>query len=165
MKIVSWTDELWIPKNRERISIRKTQGVQILSGFILMFHSWQVNSFYQWGMRVECNALLWPLLQFRCCGVTNHTDWFEVYNTTRVPDSCCLEYSDNCGLDNPGTWWTAVRSAKPAAPPSFVLGDQRKKLLGWGGLLPGQNECLSNVYAGWKEVSIHFICNEPLKSE
>lgn len=48
------------------------------------------------------------LLQFRCCGVTNHTDWFEVYNATRVPDSCCLEYSDNCGLDNPGTWWTAV---------------------------------------------------------
>nr|XP_024659128.1 tetraspanin-4-like [Maylandia zebra] len=45
--------------------------------------------------------------QFRCCGVTNHTDWFEVYNASRVPDSCCLEYSDNCGLDNPGTWWTA----------------------------------------------------------
>lgn len=49
-------------------------------------------------------------MQFRCCGVTNHTDWFEVYNATRVPDSCCLEYSDNCGLDNPGTWWTAVRA-------------------------------------------------------
>lgn len=91
-----------------------------------MFHSWQVNSFYQGGMRVECNALLWPLLQFRCCGVTNHTDWFEVYNTTRVPDSCCLEYSDNCGLDNPGTWWTAVRPATPAAPPPVCSGgDQR----------------------------------------
>lgn len=51
------------------------------------------------------------LMQFRCCGVTNHTDWFEVYNASRVPDSCCLEYSDNCGLDNPGTWWTAVSSA------------------------------------------------------
>uniref|UniRef100_A0AAQ4RYV8 Tetraspanin n=1 Tax=Gasterosteus aculeatus aculeatus TaxID=481459 RepID=A0AAQ4RYV8_GASAC len=51
----------------------------------------------------------WMIVQtdFRCCGVTNHTDWFEVYNTSRVPDSCCLEYSDNCGLDNPGTWWTA----------------------------------------------------------
>ncbi|CDQ92198.1 unnamed protein product [Oncorhynchus mykiss] len=44
---------------------------------------------------------------FRCCGVTNHTDWFDVYNASRVPDSCCLEYSDNCGLENPGTWWTA----------------------------------------------------------
>lgn len=51
-------------------------------------------------------------MQFRCCGVTNHTDWFEVYNASRVPDSCCLEYSDNCGLDNPGTWWTAVSSGK-----------------------------------------------------
>ncbi|KAF6719079.1 Tetraspanin-4 [Oryzias melastigma] len=51
----------------------------------------------------------WMIVQtdFRCCGVTNHTDWFEVYNASRVPDSCCLEYSDNCGLDNPGTWWTA----------------------------------------------------------
>ncbi|XP_022535197.1 tetraspanin-4a isoform X2 [Astyanax mexicanus] len=51
----------------------------------------------------------WSIVQtdFRCCGVTNHTDWFEVYNASRVPDSCCLEYSDNCGLENPGTWWTA----------------------------------------------------------
>ncbi|KAK2848425.1 hypothetical protein Q7C36_010107 [Tachysurus vachellii] len=51
----------------------------------------------------------WSIVQtdFRCCGVNNHTDWFDVYNTTRVPDSCCLEYSDNCGLENPGTWWTA----------------------------------------------------------
>ncbi|XP_071238014.1 tetraspanin-4-like isoform X2 [Salvelinus alpinus] len=51
----------------------------------------------------------WMIVQtdFRCCGVTNHTDWFEVYNASRVPDSCCLEYSDNCGLENPGTWWTA----------------------------------------------------------
>ncbi|XP_073785120.1 tetraspanin-4a isoform X1 [Danio rerio] len=51
----------------------------------------------------------WSIVQtdFRCCGVTNHTDWFQVYNTSRVPDSCCLEYSDNCGLENPGTWWTA----------------------------------------------------------
>ncbi|TTN17660.1 Tetraspanin-4 [Bagarius yarrelli] len=52
----------------------------------------------------------WSIVQtdFRCCGVTNHTDWFEVYNASRVPDSCCLEYSDNCGLENPGTWWTAI---------------------------------------------------------
>ncbi|XP_026143932.1 tetraspanin-4-like isoform X2 [Carassius auratus] len=51
----------------------------------------------------------WSIVQtdFRCCGVNNHTDWFHVYNATRVPDSCCLEYSDNCGLENPGTWWTA----------------------------------------------------------
>uniref|UniRef100_A0A8D0FS84 Tetraspanin n=1 Tax=Strix occidentalis caurina TaxID=311401 RepID=A0A8D0FS84_STROC len=45
--------------------------------------------------------------QFRCCGVSNYTDWFEVYNATRVPDSCCLEFSENCGLHSPGTWWKA----------------------------------------------------------
>ncbi|XP_004851709.1 tetraspanin-4 isoform X1 [Heterocephalus glaber] len=51
----------------------------------------------------------WSIIQtdFRCCGVSNYTDWFEVYNTTRVPDSCCLEFSDRCGLHAPGTWWKA----------------------------------------------------------
>lgn len=48
------------------------------------------------------------LPQFRCCGVSNYTDWFEVYNATRVPDSCCLEFSESCGLHAPGTWWKAV---------------------------------------------------------
>ncbi|XP_028642831.1 tetraspanin-4 isoform X2 [Grammomys surdaster] len=49
----------------------------------------------------------WSIIQtdFRCCGVSNYTDWFEVYNATRVPDSCCLEFSDSCGLHEPGTWW------------------------------------------------------------
>ncbi|XP_021546121.1 tetraspanin-4 isoform X2 [Neomonachus schauinslandi] len=51
----------------------------------------------------------WSIIQtdFRCCGVSNYTDWFEVYNTTRVPDSCCLEFSEGCGLHAPGTWWKA----------------------------------------------------------
>ncbi|KAI1237994.1 hypothetical protein IHE44_0014094 [Lamprotornis superbus] len=51
----------------------------------------------------------WSIIQtdFRCCGVSNYTDWFEVYNTSRVPDSCCLEFSENCGLHSPGTWWKA----------------------------------------------------------
>lgn len=65
---------------------------------------WLINEGLFFDMRLS------TVSQFRCCGVTNHTDWFEVYNATRVPDSCCLEYSDNCGLDNPGTWWTAVSS-------------------------------------------------------
>lgn len=55
-----------------------------------------------------------PLLQFRCCGVSNYTDWFEVYNATRVPDSCCLEFSESCGLHAPGTWWKAVSLCPPA---------------------------------------------------
>lgn len=62
--------------------------------------------------------------QFRCCGVSNYTDWFEVYNTTRVPDSCCLEFSENCGLHSPGTWWKAVSSS--AAHGSSCLAAQVK---------------------------------------
>lgn len=54
----------------------------------------------------------WCRLQFRCCGVSNYTDWFEVYNATRVPDSCCLEFSESCGLHAPGTWWKAVSRAR-----------------------------------------------------
>lgn len=79
-------------------------------------YSWQVNYFSFYQCRIFFNAMhdfrlfFFFFSQFRCCGVTNHTDWFEVYNASRVPDSCCLEYSDNCGLDNPGTWWTAVSS-------------------------------------------------------
>lgn len=53
--------------------------------------------------------------QFRCCGVSNYTDWFEVYNATRVPDSCCLEFSESCGLHAPGTWWKAVSLCPPAS--------------------------------------------------
>ncbi|XP_020767842.2 tetraspanin-4 isoform X2 [Odocoileus virginianus] len=56
---------------------------------------------------IQTDSPIPPLLQFRCCGVSNYTDWFEVYNATRVPDSCCLEFSESCGLHAPGTWWKA----------------------------------------------------------
>lgn len=115
---------MWIVQNRLQLSHRKMKLFQhpwiILSS---KSYSWQVNHFSLYQRRVfvwyragfQCDDNKRPdslhcvsLVQFRCCGVTNHTDWFEVYNASRVPDSCCLEYSDNCGLDNPGTWWTAV---------------------------------------------------------
>ncbi|XP_069751203.1 tetraspanin-4a isoform X2 [Narcine bancroftii] len=49
----------------------------------------------------------WSIVQtdFRCCGVSNYTDWFEVFNATQVPDSCCREYTVSCGLHSPETWW------------------------------------------------------------
>ncbi|XP_051885041.1 tetraspanin-4a isoform X2 [Pristis pectinata] len=49
----------------------------------------------------------WSIIQtdFRCCGVSNYTDWFEVFNATQVPDSCCREYTVSCGLHSPETWW------------------------------------------------------------
>ncbi|CAM5174112.1 unnamed protein product [Eretmochelys imbricata] len=48
----------------------------------------------------------WDTVQteFRCCGVQNYTDWFEVRNGTGVPQSCCLEHSAPCsGIGT--AWW------------------------------------------------------------
>ncbi|XP_043357053.1 tetraspanin-4-like isoform X3 [Dermochelys coriacea] len=48
----------------------------------------------------------WDTVQteFRCCGVQNYTDWFEVRNGTGVPESCCLEHGTPCsGIG--AAWW------------------------------------------------------------
>ncbi|XP_069902153.1 tetraspanin-4 isoform X3 [Globicephala melas] len=99
----------------------------------------------------------WSIIQtdFRCCGVSNYTDWFEVYNATRVPDSCCLEFSESCGLHAPGTWWKAVSLApglgverRPRAPvtpalPAAMLRDGE-------GVAPGEpagRGCLRAVHS------------------
>uniref|UniRef100_A0A8D0GEY2 Tetraspanin n=1 Tax=Sphenodon punctatus TaxID=8508 RepID=A0A8D0GEY2_SPHPU len=49
----------------------------------------------------------WDMVQgeFRCCGVQNYTDWFEMRNETWVPESCCMELSATC-QSNSATWWT-----------------------------------------------------------
>lgn len=84
--------------------------------------------------------------QFRCCGVSNYTDWFEVYNTTRVPDSCCLEFSENCGLHSPGTWWKAVSgklcSTRQHLPCSPGEGRARSHFQG----CTGDELCTSFIY-------------------
>ena len=40
------------------------------------------------------------LLQLKCCGVHNYTDW-QRYNENlaadSVPDSCCLVFEEGCG--------------------------------------------------------------------
>lgn len=110
------------------------------------------------------------MLQFRCCGVTNHTDWFEVYNASRVPDSCCLEYSDNCGLDNPGTWWTAVSCGMDsereglhtipvcgglATPFTFDVETKNKT---FGLALPKHDYNPPHIFARWDKVAIHGQC-------
>lgn len=33
--------------------------------------------------------------QFKCCGVTNKTDWYDVLNGT-LPSSCCSVGMDQC---------------------------------------------------------------------
>lgn len=81
----------------------------------------------------EAPALAPP--QFRCCGVSNYTDWFAVYNASRVPDSCCLEFSDGCGLHAPGTWWKAVSTLHEwglGVPSPAPGGEAVSTLCGWG---------------------------------
>ncbi|XP_059584196.1 tetraspanin-4 isoform X7 [Alligator mississippiensis] len=48
----------------------------------------------------------WDTVQteFRCCGVQNFTDWFEIQNATALPESCCLEHGTPCHSPT-ATWW------------------------------------------------------------
>ncbi|KAM7134524.1 tetraspanin-4-like [Macrochelys suwanniensis] len=48
----------------------------------------------------------WDTVQteFRCCGVQNYTDWFEVRNGTGVPESCCLVLGAPCSSLG-AAWW------------------------------------------------------------
>uniref|UniRef100_A0A4W3JLW3 Tetraspanin 9a n=1 Tax=Callorhinchus milii TaxID=7868 RepID=A0A4W3JLW3_CALMI len=48
----------------------------------------------------------WNIVQtdFECCGVVNFTDWEPVMGSNFVPDSCCMEYSKNCGQGTSTLW-------------------------------------------------------------
>ncbi|CAH2318870.1 tetraspanin-4 isoform X1 [Pelobates cultripes] len=48
----------------------------------------------------------WDIVQtqFRCCGVKNYTDWYDVSNNFTVPHSCCSEHHEDC-QSMPTTWW------------------------------------------------------------
>ncbi|XP_055250304.1 CD63 antigen [Moschus berezovskii] len=37
---------------------------------------------------------------FKCCGAANYTDWEKIPTmANRVPDSCCINVTNNCGLN------------------------------------------------------------------
>lgn len=50
----------------------------------------------------SCNNLLSgiSLLQFKCCGAANYTDWESIplMPKGRVPDSCCVNVTQDCGI-------------------------------------------------------------------
>ncbi|XP_048757158.1 CD63 antigen-like [Ostrea edulis] len=52
---------------------------------------------------------VWNTIQkeFKCCGISNYTEWYSVYNETKVPSSCCMN-STCTGLasDIPGNIYT-----------------------------------------------------------
>ncbi|XP_005093032.1 tetraspanin-4 [Aplysia californica] len=43
-----------------------------------------------------------------CCGVDNHTDWYYVQawpNEQRVPESCCIRPTKDCGIGGSDLWY------------------------------------------------------------
>ncbi|XP_042201061.1 tetraspanin-4 [Callorhinchus milii] len=48
----------------------------------------------------------WDLVQvkFQCCGVTNYTDWFGVFNESKVPEACCPAQGPHCS-EHAEKWW------------------------------------------------------------
>ncbi|XP_062840835.1 tetraspanin-4 [Trichomycterus rosablanca] len=40
----------------------------------------------------------WDNMQriFKCCGVSNHTDWHNTTSTGQLPQSCCRDHTDPC---------------------------------------------------------------------
>ncbi|XP_069760604.1 uncharacterized protein [Narcine bancroftii] len=69
----------------------------------------------------------WNIIQneYECCGVDNATDWDSLMGGNFVPDSCCQEYSQKCGLHDPSKWFANGCYDKIAA---FI--EQRSVVLG-----------------------------------
>ncbi|XP_007467828.1 PREDICTED: CD63 antigen isoform X2 [Lipotes vexillifer] len=36
---------------------------------------------------------------FKCCGAANYTDWEKILSMKRVPDSCCVNVTQGCGIN------------------------------------------------------------------
>ncbi|XP_072447982.1 tetraspanin-4-like [Chiloscyllium punctatum] len=91
--------------------------LEIVGGILFCVYRNQIDTYARddlkeglWLFETDGNIGLtnaWSIIQtdFGCCGVSNYTDWFEAFNMTQVPDSCCQEYSVSCGLHSPDTWW------------------------------------------------------------
>ena len=48
---------------------------------------------------VNSTSLMWDSIQrdLKCCGVDHYEEWFSYLNESSVPDSCCVDYSYDCG--------------------------------------------------------------------
>lgn len=44
-------------------------------------------------------SLTWNSVQrdFKCCGVDHYKEWFHYFGNSSVPDTCCVDYSVDCG--------------------------------------------------------------------
>lgn len=46
--------------------------------------------------------------QWRCCGVTDHRDWYAALHDNVVPDRCCQRFFQGCGRNSSNSFWTRV---------------------------------------------------------
>lgn len=60
--------------------------------FLHTFRSYITTPLYK---LTKCSDVSVLLSQFKCCGVTNKTDWYEVLNGT-LPSSCCSVRTEHC---------------------------------------------------------------------
>lgn len=47
-------------------------------------------------------------LQWRCCGVMNHNDWYTALHDNMVPDRCCMQFYQGCGRNASNAFWPRV---------------------------------------------------------
>lgn len=69
-----------------------------ISGYVLRNDAYAMidttlhNSMFKYNSLTQTSqTALWDEVQrdFNCCGVTNYTDWKQVFNNTNLPISCC----------------------------------------------------------------------------
>lgn len=68
---------------------------------------------------------------FNCCGITEmHHEWEHVFNRSRVPDSCCLDYNaTDCGKNNQLIWFSRLHNDPCPMAIYEYLYDEYKTLL------------------------------------
>ncbi|XP_028813428.1 tetraspanin-9-like [Denticeps clupeoides] len=49
----------------------------------------------------------WNIIQaeWKCCGVSGYTDWYEALKEKMVPDRCCQEHYQECGRNATNMFW------------------------------------------------------------
>ncbi|XP_028666030.2 tetraspanin-9-like isoform X1 [Erpetoichthys calabaricus] len=60
------------------------------------------NTEYNVGLK---NA--WNIIQaeWKCCGVTDYSDWYDALKEQVVPDRCCQEHYQDCGRNSTSLFW------------------------------------------------------------
>ncbi|XP_005990999.1 tetraspanin-4 isoform X1 [Latimeria chalumnae] len=89
--------------------------LEVIIGFLFLAYKEKFDSYAQDDLKKGLKLydtdgnlgikIAWDKVQieFRCCGVTNYTDWFEALGKKEVPASCCPSSTSACNV--PSSWW------------------------------------------------------------